>query len=328
MIRRLYTLQGRGTDPYENLAVEEVLLSRAREDSCILYLWQNSHTVVIGRNQNPWTECRTTLLSQEGGRLARRLSGGGAVYHDLGNLNYTFLMPKADFDIPRQLSVLLLALERLGVPAERSGRNDLLCRGRKFSGNAFYRASDAAYHHGTLMVDVDLDRVSRYLSPSKAKLASKGVASVRSRVINLKEACPTLTLSCLSSALKDAFSAVYGQSAAELQLSDEELAAVSTLQRRNADVQWLYGQQIPLTLSCEDRFSWGGVELHLAVCRGRVEAVKLYSDAMDWTLSSKVETALLGCPFQTGAMCTALSSAELPEAARRDMIELLKQQEI
>lgn len=141
MIRQLLTYRDGCTDPHRNLATEAYLTETVPEDTCILYLWQNRHTVVIGRNQNAWRECRTTLLEQEGGVLARRLSGGGAVYHDMGNLNFTFSLPTADYDLRRQQEVLVAACRRLGIPAECSGRNDILTGGRKFSGNSFY-------HHG------------------------------------------------------------------------------------------------------------------------------------------------------------------------------------
>ena len=209
MIRSLYVCRGRGTDPYENLALEEALLNRVGEGELILYLWQNERTVVIGKNQNPWKECRTALLAEEGGHLARRLSGGGAVFHDLGNLNFTFLMSAQDYDLPRQLAVIERACRSLGIPAARSGRNDLLADGRKFSGNAFYKHNGKAYHHGTLMVDVDLEMVQRYLSPSRAKLAAKGVDSVRSRVVNLREFVPTLSVRQLENALIAALAEVY-----------------------------------------------------------------------------------------------------------------------
>ena len=138
MIKRLQLFRTDCTDPHRNLAVEQALLEMVGEDTCILYLWQNRHTVVIGRNQNAWRECRTGQMETDGVFLARRLSGGGAVFHDLGNLNFTFLVRKPGYDLNRQLGVIVEACRLMGIPAERSGRNDVLTGGRKFSGNAFY----------------------------------------------------------------------------------------------------------------------------------------------------------------------------------------------
>ena len=152
----------------------------------------------------------SALLEAEGGHLARRLSGGGAVFHDLGNLNFTFLVPAEDYDVARQLAVIAEACRSLGIGTETSGRNDLLADGRKFSGNAFYQSGTNHYHHGTLLVDVDTERMGRYLSPSQAKLAAKGVSSVRSRVVNLRELRRDLTIPMLREALTGAFSQVYG----------------------------------------------------------------------------------------------------------------------
>ena len=138
MIRRIFLCRATGTDPHENLALEQYLLEHVEPESCILYLWQNRHTVVLGRNQNAWQECRCAQLEADGGFLARRLSGGGAVFHDLGNLNFTFLVPTQDYDLERQLSVVAQDCLGLGLSVERSGRNDVRRQGRKFSGNAFY----------------------------------------------------------------------------------------------------------------------------------------------------------------------------------------------
>ena len=134
-MKKLYWIETENTEPYLNLAMEEHLTLHGPKEACLLFLWQNRHTVVIGSNQNPWLECRTSLLEADGGRLARRLSGGGAVYHDMGNLNFTFLVRSEDYDLHRQLSVITTACRQLGIPAECSGRNDILADGRKFSGN-------------------------------------------------------------------------------------------------------------------------------------------------------------------------------------------------
>lgn len=360
MIEQLLVCRSRGCDPYENLALEEALLHRVGEGELILYLWQNARTVVIGRNQNPWKECRTALLEQEGGHLARRLSGGGAVYHDLGNLNFTFLMSAEDYDLPRQLSVLELACRSLGIPAERSGRNDLLAGGRKFSGNAFYSHAGKAYHHGTLMVDVDMEMLQHYLSPSRAKLAAKGVESVRSRVVNLREFVPALSIEQLQKALIDALVEVYDvaratcppgeargarhqatakafplrgrfpsthtatDEAVPIELLSPNEFDLCSLTEKYASDAWLYGPKLPFTLLVEDRFPWGGVEIRLNVNGGVICSAKVYTDAMDDTVAPRLESALTDCAYRTEALRSALASLSLPAEQEAQLLTLLE----
>lgn len=326
MIRRLLVCRSRGTDPYENLALEEALLHRVEAGELILYLWQNERTVVIGKNQNPWKECRTALLAEEGGHLARRLSGGGAVFHDRGNLNFTFLVRETDYDVSRQLSVIETACRSLGIPAQRSGRNDLLADGRKFSGNAFCKHEGRCYHHGTLMVDVDMEMVQRYLSPSKAKLEAKGVDSVRARVVNLKEFVPDLTVERLASALISALPAVYsaGEGIPAIQDLDPKVFDLGDLRAKYASDAWLYGTKLPFTLSVEERFSWGGVELQLNVNEGVIRLAKVYTDALDENLAPKLDSALPGCAFRSDALLDALNRTDLPDRQKTDVLSLLR----
>ncbi len=323
MITSIALYEGVSNDPYYNLAVEQYLLETVKEGQCILYLWQNQNTVVIGRNQNPWKECRTTLLNEEGGHLARRLSGGGAVFHDLGNLNFTFLVPQSEYDLERQLTVIQEAVRSLGIPAEKSGRNDILSEGRKFSGNAFFKHNGKAYHHGTLLVDVDMSKLSRYLNPSKAKLQSKGVDSVRSRVVNLKELRSDLTLSMLKEALVRSFAGVYGGEAARLTDADLDMAYIQTLAERNRSWEWNFGAKVPFTLEWEERFPWGGVQIQLNVENGVISQAKIYSDAMDWSFVSTLEAALAGCRFESAALEEKLLATGVAEA--RDICGLLSQ---
>lgn len=309
MIETIRLYESGSHDPYYNLAVEQHLLETVGEGTCILYLWQNQNTVVIGKNQNAWKECRTTLLEKEGGHLARRLSGGGAVFHDLGNLNFTFLVSQADYDLDRQLTVIQEAVRSLGIQAERSGRNDVLAEGRKFSGNAFYKNGIQAYHHGTLLVDVDTQRMSRYLNPSKAKLQSKGVDSVRSRVVNLRELNPDITIPGLKAALAEAFSRVYGLPLARIAPETLDAGAIEALRRRNESWEWLYGKKIPFTFDCEGRFPWGGVQIQAQVENGVVRQAKIYTDAMDCFLAPRLEQALTGCRFSREALSQRIAAA-------------------
>ena len=180
MTERIVYLETDSTDPYDNLALEEALLEEAAPGECILYLWQNQNTVVIGRNQNCWKECAVEELEQSGGHLARRLSGGGAVYHDLGHLNFTFLASKEDYDLGKQMKVIQRAVKAFGLDAQKNGRNELTLDGKKFSGNAFYEAKGKCYHHGTILISADKEKAARFLNVDMQKLKSKGVESVRS----------------------------------------------------------------------------------------------------------------------------------------------------
>ena len=316
MIEQTYYYIQDETNPFRNLALERYLLETVPQNSCVLYLWQNQHTVVIGRNQNCWQECKLQQLEQDGGVMVRRLSGGGAVYHDLGNLNFTFLIGKEDYDVSRQLDVILEALRQLGIAAEKSGRNDLTADGRKFSGNAFYESGNHCYHHGTLMMDVNREMLGKYLQVSASKLASKGVASVQSRVVNLKELNPALTLEKLQQALVDAMQTVYGfqaQCYPQQWLDEEKIAAYEAEFRSDA---WRFGQRIPFTWEMEQRFSWGNVQLQCQANYGKIEQAVIYSDAMDAGLIGKMAAQLQGCKFNSKAMAERLMPlGECPEIA-------------
>lgn len=326
MIHTIKVLQTDCVHPHHNIATEKFLLEHVQPGECILYLWQNKNTVVIGRNQNVWAECRTTLLEEEGGILARRLSGGGAVFHDMGNLNFTFLVRDEDYDLDRQFDVILTACRNLGIRAEKSGRNDLLAEGFKFSGNAFYHSQGCAYHHGTLLVDADMDKLGRYLTPPKAKLEAKGVKSVRSRVTNLKELCPTLTIDLLKAQLVAAFSTVYGGEPTAVTFTSEDLAEIAENEMMLSDWQWCYGPKLPFSARCEDHFSWGHLEIQLQVESGYIRAVHVFSDAMDWTLSNAIITALTDCRFAVDDMCAKLDQAISDADICRDIKALLKNQ--
>ena len=326
MPQNLWICRGEGLDPYENLAMERYLLERVGEGACILYLWQNENTVVIGRNQNPWAECRTQLLEEEGGRLARRLSGGGAVYHDLGNLNFTFLARQGDYDVQRQLSVIVSACRSLGIPAEISGRNDLLAAGRKFSGNAYYAHQGRCCHHGTLLVAADLGKMGRYLRPSAAKLQSKGVPSVRARVANLSEFLPGLRVEDVAAGVERAFSAVYGREVRPLPPEALDRARLARLAAENRGWSWLWGRKIAFTTQSSRRFPWGEVTVGLAVEAGVVREAAVYTDAMDWSFAASVERALTGQPYTLTALRAAVAAAPCDGDVRGDIAKLLAEQ--
>ena len=332
MIQRISYYTAEGTNPYQNIALEEYLLQHVKPGNCILYLWQNKNTVVIGRNQNCWKECKIEELERDGGLLARRLSGGGAVYHDLGNLNFTFLVSERDYDVDRQLEVIIKACSLLGMQAEKTGRNDIVIDGRKFSGNAFYKTEGRCYHHGTILLHADMEKLSRYLCVSSDKLKAKGVSSVKSRVMNLCHFCPDITVEQMKEKLIQAFEIVYSLPAEEIKGASfcfEEWKARTAF---FASDQWKYGKHLPFSFEVEKRFEWGNIELLLEVKKGLIENAGVYSDAMDETFLLKIPEALEKSPFQQKAMRGRLSRIPTENIWQsqmiKDTIELLMDQEL
>ncbi|QNK41950.1 lipoate--protein ligase [Caproicibacter fermentans] len=307
--------------PYRNLALEEYLMDTVPEGTCILYLWQNQNTVVIGRNQNCWKECRVKELEADGGHLVRRLSGGGAVFHDLGNLNFTFLVRKEDYDVSRQLDVILRAVSACGIQAEKSGRNDITVDGRKFSGNAFYFSGESAYHHGTILIDVDKEKAGRYLSVSAEKIRSKGVDSVRSRIANLNEFCPGLTVNDMKRELSKAFGQVYGTEPKIISPDSIDERRVEELRLEFSDPDWIYGVQMPFSCEFSSRFSWGGVGIGLRVQGGVIAGVQVDSDAMDEEFIRRIPPCLTGCPFSSEEAVKRLRTEFSGESEERSQYE-------
>ena len=307
MLHSLYVIHSRQTDPRHNLALEELLLHRVKPGECILYLWQNQHTVVIGRNQHAENECRIQALEADGGHLVRRLSGGGAVYHDLGNLNFTFLVTGEDFDVAKQTETILRAVQLVGIHAEKNGRNDLTVDGQKFSGHAYYRTGNQCYHHGTLMVAVDMAPREKYLNVSPLKLQAKGVQSVRSRVANLRDFRPELTIQELEEALETAFSQVYGLPVQSLRYEDLDQQALAEGQARFSRPEWIYGDSRPMAVSREARFDWGLLRLDYDQQNGVITQAALWSDGLDADFLSQVPQLIQGCPLEAEALRARLS---------------------
>ena len=307
MIDKLSYIESKTFDPYKNPALEEYLMLGCGENECILYLWQNKKTVVIGRNQNPWKECRAENLRSDGGFIARRLSGGGAVYHDTGNLNFTFLVRKDNYSVSKQLDVIIKAVRKLGITALRSGRNDILTDGRKFSGNAFYRTGDFCYHHGTIMMDVNTDDLSRYLSVPEDKLKSKGVSSVKSRVTNLKKINGDITAELLKKSMLSAFEEVYSLKAEPFNERRLDKSALAPLEEKFSSWDWLYGENPAFENEFSYRFDWGSADLHINAEKGRITDIILYSDCLDTDFIPELEKALTGVKYDKAEICRALS---------------------
>lgn len=196
------------TSPYYNLALERSLFDFVDEDTVILYLWQNSHTIVIGKNQNAYAECKVDEFIKDGGTLARRPSGGGAVYHDLGNLNFSIICKESIAKEHTYQRIVKEALSYFGIVSEFNGRNDLTVDDKKFSGNAFYVKDDVLCQHGTILINSDFKELSKYLTPDISKLERNHVKSVESRVVNLSEISDKITVESMKEAMIKATNAV------------------------------------------------------------------------------------------------------------------------
>ncbi len=198
----------RQTNPYQNLAMEQELMQHAGSGMVILFLWQNNNTIVVGKNQNVATECRMDEFISNGGSIARRRSGGGAVYHDMGNLNFSIISLNSDSKVVRYQDLVKNALGVFNIKAEFNGRNDLVVHGKKFSGNAKFIDGRVLCQHGTLLISSNIESMKRFLTPDQDKLRRNCVASVASRVVNLGEMNPKITVESMMQTLIESCRAV------------------------------------------------------------------------------------------------------------------------
>lgn len=226
--------------PFGNLALENTLLSHIGADEIIMFLWQNEPSVVIGRNQDCRSECRLDLLRSEGVNLVRRFSGGGAVYHDMGNLNFSLIAAEPNYDLKKNFDTVLGALELLGVEATTEGRNDIIAGGGKISGSAWHVEGQNTCHHGTVLVCCDIGAMSKFLRTDTEKYRTKGIRSIASRVRNLVDIVPSVTIDDVKSALLRSFQTAYDGAATERDMHDlpkDEIAKTESLLRSD---EWIF----------------------------------------------------------------------------------------
>ncbi len=257
-------------------------------------------------------------------RLARRSSGGGAVFHDLGNTCFTFMAGKPEYDKSVSTAIVINALTQLGIPASASGRNDLVVETadgpRKISGSAYRETMDRGFHHGTLLLNADLSRLSNYLNPDKKKLQAKGITSVRGRVANIHDLKPGVTHAQICEAVTEAFFAYYGERVAAEVISPDafpDLPGFADTFARQSSWEWNFGQAPAFTHQLDERFVWGGVELHFDVEKGHITRTQLFTDSLNPAPLEALASRLQGCVYQAGALeeiCEALVS-EFPAQA-------------
>ena len=281
-MQKLSYINLRTTDPSFNLAVEQVVFDSLPKDRSWFMLWQNDNAVIIGKYQNTMAEINKAYCDEHGIRVVRRLSGGGAVYHDLGNLNFTFIADAGDMDsLNMQLFCLPVvnALQKLGVAAEITGRNDIVIAGQKFSGNAQYIRDGRVMHHGTILFDSDLSVVSSALQVDPSKIIAKGIKSVRSRMTNIRPHLPQdMPLEAFrASLLQSILTATPGE---EYVLSEADVSAAEELARtRYATWEWNYGRSKECSFVRSARISGcGKVEAAIATEHGLITSLTFTGD--------------------------------------------------
>ena len=278
----------RCTDPHWNMAHDEFLLDGLREQ--VFCLWQNRPSVIIGLNQSPYAEVDLKYLESRGIVLARRVTGGGAVYNDLGNLNYSIAGPASQME--NLYGLMAETLRSLGVAAERSGRNDILVEGRKCSGYAKRLNKDRMIIHGTLMWDVNLDTLTKALSVPGSKLQAAGIASVRSRVANLKEYLPQFSdIKAFQGALQEKLA----DGSPEILLTQEQISSINQMaDSKFSTWEWNFGRSPSATFAASRKFSCGTVQVRYTLRRGVFESLHFSGDFIGNRPAEQLAASLIG----------------------------------
>ncbi len=262
-----------------NLALEEYLLYKCMEiKRPILLLWQNRNAVVIGRNQNAFIECNMEYAHREGIHIVRRLTGGGAVYHDLGNINYSFILPKELYDKDETMQLVVDALKMLGVSAKKTGRNDICIKGEKVSGNAYFSKEYVALHHGTILYEVNKNTLSNVLQVTDAKLSKNGIKSIKARVTDIKSKYPKILLSEIKESIKSAFKSRYGLTSMRPEFIDDK--KLQPLIRKYSSIEWNINKISDYSLV--DFYDIDGELIHLSmeIDGERLTHIEISSDSM------------------------------------------------
>lgn len=329
----MYFIDNKGiTDPRINLAIEEYALNTmdVEKDSFLLF-YINQPSIIIGRNQNTVEEINTDFVEKNGIIPVRRLSGGGAVYHDLGNLNFSFLT-KDDGNSFRNFKKftqpVVDALGKMGVSAELSGRNDILAEGKKISGNAQFSTRGRMFSHGTLMFDTEIDAVVSALKVSKDKIESKGIKSIRSRVANISELLKEpMTIEKFRSEI---LTSIFGgeEHIQYWELTEKDWENIHKLsEERYQQWDWNYGKSPKFNMKHSHRFPTGSVDVRLEVNKGIIEEVKIYGDFFGVGEMDKVEQLLTGKPYSKQAMEEALESIDVSKyfggITKEELIQLI-----
>ena len=321
------------TDPMINLALEEYVLQNFGLDDSFLLFYINEPSIIIGKNQNTIEEINTDYVEENNIKVVRRLSGGGAVYHDLGNLNYSFIT-KDDGDsfhnFAKFTEPVVKALNELGVPAVLEGRNDILVEGRKISGNAQFATKGRMFSHGTLMFDSEIEHVVAALNVNKEKIESKGIKSIRSRVANISEYLKEeMTMEQFKEhILRSIFDVDDIKNVPKHELTEEDWKNVYELSKnRYQKWEWNYGKSPAFNMKVSHKFPSGLLDVRLDVKKGIIENCKIYGDFFGIGEVEDIEKALIGVRHNREDVAEALKNLDIPyylgKITKEDFINLI-----
>ena len=293
-------------EPGFNLAAEQYMLEEMDLDDVMFMLWQNKPSVVVGRHQNTADEVDLAYAREKEIPVVRRMTGGGAVYHDVGNLNFTLVLKRDGlgdpYDFSHLMEPMLEALERVGIKGERSGRNDISVNGRKIAGSASRITADKVLYHACILVDTDLDELQRVLIVNKEKLAGKGVASVRRRVAVLTEFLEGVTVPMLGDLLRDVLETSYGLRRLK-RFSQDDLAKIKMLEAARYDLaEWNIGASPKYDIRVAARYAWGGIQMMLKLKDGKIAECAAYGDYFADEPTDDFCSSLLGTDYTCQAV--------------------------
>ncbi|MEH7081445.1 lipoate--protein ligase [Neobacillus drentensis] len=319
------------TDPQINLAIEEYSLKNLDINETYLLFYINEPSIIIGKNQNTIEEINTEYVEGNGIKVVRRLSGGGAVYHDLGNLNFSFITKddgESFHNFRKFTEPVVTALKKLGVNAELSGRNDIEVGGRKISGNAQFSTKGRMFSHGTLMLNSEIENVVSALKVKKDKIESKGIKSVRSRVANISEFLEEKMEigEFRSLLLKNIFEGQ--EEIPEYILTEEDWEKIHQLSKeRYQNWDWNYGRSPKFNLQHSHRFPVGSIDVRLEVNKGIIENCKIYGDFFGVGDVSEIEEKLTRTRYEKSEIEKALANIDTTHyfgnIAKEDFLNLL-----
>lgn len=302
------------TDPRINLAIEEYALKNLDINESYLLFYVNEPSIIIGKNQNTIEEINTDYVEKQGLHVVRRLSGGGAVYHDLGNLNFSFITKddgESFHNFKKFTEPVVTALHKLGVKAELSGRNDIIAEGRKISGNAQFSTKGRMFSHGTLLFDSEMENVVSALRVKKDKIESKGIKSIRSRVANISEfLTEQMTIEEFRSTLLDYI--FDGSDVEEYVLTEEDWKNIHELSKeRYQNWDWNYGKSPKFNLQHSHRFPVGSIDVRLEVNKGKIDNCKIFGDFFGVGNVEDIEEKLAGTRYERKDIAGALEGVDI-----------------